>query len=97
MDNRRSLLFWPSSDTDQDQKDHFIYHSENTVHDFDPFDLDPFLKIAIFIKGMEYAKGASAYALSNASMLLCSSLLGSLEVRKYLRKYHLIFEYKYFE
>ncbi len=29
---------------------------------------------------MEYARGASAYALSNAPILLCSSLLGSLEV-----------------
>jgi hypothetical protein len=35
-----------SSETDQDQQDHYIYHSEYTVYDFDPFDLDPFLKIA---------------------------------------------------
>ena len=30
---------------------------------------------------MQYATGASAYALSNGSMLLCSCLLGSLEVK----------------
>jgi hypothetical protein len=30
---------------DQDQQDHYIYHSDYTVYDFDSFDLDPFLKI----------------------------------------------------
>jgi hypothetical protein len=34
---------------DQDQQDHYIYHSEYTIYDFDQFDLDPFLKIAVFL------------------------------------------------
>jgi hypothetical protein len=35
-----------SSEMDQDQQDHYIYHSEYTAYDFDPFDLDPFLQIS---------------------------------------------------
>ena len=45
-------------------------------------------KIVNFFKllqEMEYAHGASAYALSNASILLCSCLLGSLEVLYFTR------------
>jgi hypothetical protein len=33
-----------SSGKDQDQKDHYIYLSEYIVYEFDPVDLDPFLK-----------------------------------------------------
>jgi hypothetical protein len=36
----------------------------------------------MFDQEMEYAVGASAFALSNPSILLCSSLLGSLEVNE---------------
>jgi hypothetical protein len=34
---------------DQDQHDYYIYHSEYTVYVFDPFDIDPFQKIANFL------------------------------------------------
>jgi hypothetical protein len=37
-----------SSETDQDQQDHYIYTINNTLYDFDLFDLYPFLEIAKF-------------------------------------------------
>jgi hypothetical protein len=31
----------------RDQQDHYIYHSEYTLYDFDLFDLDMFLRITL--------------------------------------------------